>query len=241
MPGIAGIGRKRQETASDGGNRREQFWIEGSQVYLTSVGTAKEDDPYMDSFWIYTFQENGSWTKVLADDEGPLREVPKGTKASYRFGFWAWIHKVIHEENKNDDWQEIYLPDGKTKQYVEDVGQFRMCILPFGKDDMYYNDFVQMYNDWGGDLSKGVIRVIRRGTGRSTNYSLSAQSADLPIPDEALADIDDLPTAWDYMMDNYGVGESSGGGGIPEGAESLDGGTDSEEASVDESKKLPWE
>mgnify|MGYP003150268141 FL=1 len=244
MPGIGAMRNNRRTGGDGGGSRREQFWLEDSQVFLTSVASGQDDDPYMDSFWVHTFQQtdgSGSWTKVLADKDGPLRPVPEGNRPSYRFGFWAYIHNVAHATKKNEAWNEVFLADGKTKRYVEEVGDFRFCILPFGRDDQYYNDLVDVYNDWGGDLSKGVIKVTRRGAGRNTNYSIAAQSLlELTVPEDRLAKVSDLPSAWDYMMDNYGVGQSSETGDVPTTAVSIEG-SQGEANENEVVEKLPWE
>jgi hypothetical protein len=244
MPGMGQMKQNRRTGGDGGGSRREQYWLEDSQVFLTSVATGQDDDPYMGSYWLYTFQENGTWTKVLSDKEGPLKPVPSGTKPSYRFGFWAFIHNVIHTSKKNDDWEKIFTPSGEER-FSEEVNEFRFCILPFGKDDVYYNDTVDIYNDYGGDLTKGAIKITRRGSGRNTNYSIAAQgSLDVSIPDEELAKVSDLPTADDYMMDNYCVGQSSGGGDVPDGAVSTNSDAKvnaSAEAASGNDEKLPWE
>lgn len=239
MPGMGQMKSNRRTGGDGGGSKREQYWLEDSQVFFTCLATGQDDDPYMGSYWLYTFQENGTWSKVLSDREGPLKPVPAGTKPSYRFGFWAFIHNVLHTSQKNEGWSEIYLPDG-TKAFSEDVNEFRFCILPFGKDDVYYNDVVGIFNDYGGDLTKGAMKVTRRGTGRNTNYSIAAQPMlEVSIPDEALSKVGDIPTADDYMMDNYGVGQSSSGGDVPQGAVSTSDSDDKEaKASGD---GLPWE
>ena len=78
MPGIGAMRNNRRTGGDGGGSRREQFWLEDSQVFLTSVASGQDDDPYMDSFWVHTFQQtdgSGSWTKVLADKDLSLIHI----------------------------------------------------------------------------------------------------------------------------------------------------------------------
>ena len=133
------------------------------------------------------------------------------------------------------------IADGPAPKLIVCSLFLSFCILPFGRDDQYYNNLVDVYNDWGGDLTKGVIKGTRRGAGRNTNYSIAAQSLlELTVPEDRLAKVSDLPSAWDYMMDNYGVGQSSGVGDVPTTAVSIDD-SQSESHENEVVEKLPWE
>ncbi len=50
MPGIGEMRNNHRTGRDGGGSRREQFWLEDSQVFLTSVASGQDDDPYMYSF-----------------------------------------------------------------------------------------------------------------------------------------------------------------------------------------------
>jgi hypothetical protein len=63
---------------------------------------------------------------------------------------------------------------------------------------------------------------------------------ELEIPEDKLATVSSLPSAWDYMMDNYGVGQSSGAGDVPTSAVSIDS-SQPEEKGAENVEKLPWE
>ena len=65
---------------------------------------------------------------------------------------------------------------------------------------------------------------------------------ELKIPEDRLATVSDLPSAWDYMMDNYGVGQSSGVGDVPTSAVSIDDSKSESQVEGNELvEKLPWE
>ena len=92
--------------------------------------------------------------------------------------------------------------------YKEEVNDFRIISLGFGRSDYIWNQLVDVYNDWVS-LNKGVIRIRRTGSGMyDTSYSLAATARDAEIPSDKLADIEELPDIKDYFRERYG--------GVPE-------------------------
>ena len=94
-------------------------------------------------------------------------------------------------------------PNGR-KLYKEEVNDFRVIGLSFGRSDYIWNQLVDVYSDWGA-LNKGVLRVKRTGTGMyDTSYTIAATARDSVIPDEQQNGKDDLPPIKEYYKPRYG-------------------------------------
>ena len=79
-----------------------------------------------------------------------------------------------------------------------------MIGLGFGRSNYIWNQFSDVYNEWGG-LDKGIVRVKRTGTGMyDTSYTLGVTARNEPIPDDKKAEIADLPAIKEYYMTRYG-------------------------------------
>ena len=62
------------------------------------------------------------------------------------------------------------------KVFREDVKDFKVLSLGFGRGDANWNQLVDVYSDWGS-LDKGVMRLKRTGTGMlDTSLSSSCYS-----------------------------------------------------------------
>ena len=97
---------------------------------------------------------------------------------------------------------EIQGPSGR-KLYKEEVNDFRVIALTFGRSNYIWNQLVDIYNDWGA-LDKGVMRIKRTGTGMyDTSYTLAATARGEEIPADKLTEIDDLPTIKGYFRERY--------------------------------------
>ena len=97
---------------------------------------------------------------------------------------------------------EIQGPSGR-KLYKEEVNDFRVIALTFGRSNYIWNQLVDIYNDWGA-LDKGGMRIKRTGTGMyDTSYTLAATARGEEIPADKLTEIDDLPTIKGYFSERY--------------------------------------
>jgi hypothetical protein len=98
---------------------------------------------------------------------------------------------------------EISGPSGR-KLFKEEVNDFRVIALTFGRSNYIWNQLVDIYNDWGA-LNKGVMRIKRTGTGMyDTSYALAATARDIDMPVEKEAEIDKLVTIKGYFKERYG-------------------------------------
>ena len=105
---------------------------------------------------------------------------------------------------RNDDWEEVEGTAGK-KFFKEDINDFRIISLGFGRSDYVWNQLVEVYSDWGG-LNKGVTRIKRTGAGAfDTSYSITATPRKDEIPSEKIEEVQGLPTIKEYFLERYGT------------------------------------
>ena len=206
MSGITRIQQGREEsrrpdvTLTPG---KEIWFRDGDQVFLSSVATGSDDDKYLDELYLYVFRAGTRLVNLLKDDRVDTSIVPEDVRPSHKFAIWAYIHNIIHLEKRNDDWVEIEGPSGK-KMYKEDINDFRIISLSFGRSDYIWNQLVDVYNDWGA-LNKGVIRMKRTGAGMyETSYSITATPKNDEIPEDKQKEISELPLLKDYFYERYG-------------------------------------
>ena len=90
--------------------------------------------------------------------------------------------------------------------YKEEVNDFRVIALSFGRSDYIWNQLVDVYNDWG-KLNGGVVRVKRTGAGMyDTSYQIAPTARDSEMPEDRQADIEELPPIREYYLGRYGGG-----------------------------------
>ena len=206
MSGIARIQSTREggrTTATEQAPRREVWFKDGDQAFLTSVATGEEGDNKLDELYLYTYRSGTRWINLLSDDGIDTSMVPEESRPSHKFAFWAYVHEILHTDKRDDTWEEIAGPGGK-KMYKEDVNDFRIISLGFGRSDYIWNQLVDVYNDWTG-LNKGVMRVRRTGSGMyDTSYSLAATARDAEVPQERMTEVAELPDIKTYFKERYG-------------------------------------
>jgi len=218
MAGISRIVSQREayrNPARSEAPHKEIWFKDGDQAFITPVATGNENDERLDDIYMYTFRQENRWTNLLKDDSVDTSEVPENIRPSHKFAFWGYVHEIIHPDRRQDSWTEIEGPAGR-KMYREEVNDFRVIALTFGRSDYIWNQLVDVYNDWGS-LDKGVIRVKRTGTGMyDTSYQIAATARESELPTEKLQEIDDLQTILSYYKERYsGTPEVSMNGTSP--------------------------
>ena len=214
MSGISRI-QKSRESAKDSRNRieegpeRKEIWLkDGDQAFLTSVATGEENDMLLDDLYLYIYRVGNYWTNVLQDERVDTSNVPDDVRPSHKFAFWAYVYNVIHTDKRNDSWEEIEGPGGK-KMYKEEINDFRVISLGFGRSDYVWNQLVDIYSDWGS-LNKGVIRIKRTGSGAyDTSYALAATPKKDEMPSNREAESLKLQSVREYFFDRYGTAPAS--------------------------------
>jgi len=212
MGGINRIQAKREEIRqpqqSDMAPAREIWFKDGDQAFVTPIASGEDGDNLLDEIYLYTYKSGNRWINLLSDDSVDTSVVPDTYRPAHKFAFWGYVHEVIHPDKRNDDWIEVNGPGGK-KMYKEEVNDFRVIALSFGRSDYIWNQLVDVYNDWG-KLNGGVVRVKRTGAGMyDTSYQIAPTARDSEMPDDRQSDIEELPPIKEYYLGRYG------GGNIP--------------------------
>jgi len=214
MSGISRIAQKQERVQMGGGGTpgREVWFRDGDQAFLSPVSTGEDGDDKFDEIYMFTYKVNDRWTNKLSDESVDTSDVPENIRPSHKFAFWAYVHEILHPERRNEDWMEISGPSGR-KLFKEEVNDFKVIALTFGRSNYIWNQLLDIYNDWGA-LNKGVMRIKRTGTGMyDTSYTLAATARDVDMPGEKEGEVDGLPTIKEYFKERYG--DSSSIGSLP--------------------------
>jgi len=206
MSGISRIQTKR-ETRYQGGQDdtrmpgREIFFKDGDQAFVSPIATGDEGDTNLDEIYLYTYKDGNRWMNILDDPDVDTSVVPADARSSHKFAFWAYVHEVVHNDARSEEWEVVNGPGGK-KMFKETVNDFRVVCLTFGRSDYIWNQLVDIYNDRSG-LDKGVLRIKRTGAGmQDTSYAIAATTRKDEIPE--VADVEGLPTIKEYFKGRYG-------------------------------------
>ena len=222
MAGISRIVSQREAfrnpTREDQLPRKEIWFKDGDQAFITPVATGNENDDRLDDIYMYTYRADKSsnrWTNLLKDDSVDTSMVPENIRPSHKFAFWGFVHEIIHADRRQESWTEIECPGGK-RMFREEVNDFKVIALSFGRSDYIWNQLVDVYNDWG-TLDKGVVRIKRTGTGLyDTSYQIAATARDEELPSDKLQEIGDLQSIQAYYKERYsGTPEVSMNGTSP--------------------------
>ena len=205
MAGISRIVSQREAFRNPNKDQvaHQEIWFkDGDQAFITPVATGNEEDDKLDDIYLYTFREDNRWINLLKDDSVDTSSVPDNIRPSHKFAFWGYVHEIIHADRRQDAWTEIEGPGGR-KMYRQEVNDFKVVALSFGRSDYIWNQLVDVYNDWG-TLDKGVIRVKRTGVGMyDTSYQIAATARDEELPTDKLQEIDGLQTIQSYYKERY--------------------------------------
>ena len=74
MVGISGIQSRidRRTSSETSAELRKELWFkDGDQAFMSIVATGDEDDPRLADYWMYTFNDEGRWTSVLGGAKEP--------------------------------------------------------------------------------------------------------------------------------------------------------------------------
>ena len=101
-------------------------------------------------------------------------------------------------EKRIESWTSLEGPSGKTL-YKEEVNDFRILSLPFGRGGYLWNQLVDIFEEWGS-LNKGVIRIKRTGAGLETTYNIAISTRELTNPNK---DTSELVSIEEYFKNRY--------------------------------------
>jgi len=205
MSGIARIQSRIQERLQTQNiDTKEYFLRDGDQVFLSAAGDGKEGDPFVSEIQMLTWRDGNRFKSVLItenDDVDKIRvalNVPDDSRVQKKFALWAYIYEALHVEKKVDSWTAIEGPSGKTL-YKEELNDFRIMSLPFGRGGYLWNQLVDIFEEWG-NLNKGVMRVKRTGAGLETTYNIAVSTREVSDSDK---DTSELVSVEEYFKSRY--------------------------------------
>jgi len=216
MGGISMISQRRGQMnapATTTNNQSELWFRDGDQALIKSLASGKDDIAYLQ---LYRYRDGNTFKTVLASiyddqkDEFVLPEgltidgVPENLNLSHQFALWTYVDEVFHTDKRVESWEVVSGKTGK-EMYKEVIQDFRVIKLTFGRGDIVFGQFEEIFND-EGSLDKSPIRIKRTGAGmQDTNYHINSLNRELEIPEDKKAEIANLPSINQYCIDTWGV------------------------------------
>ena len=214
MNGIARIQKtldeakgNREAAIADRVERKEIFFKDGDQAFVSPVATGHEDDPLLHHFYLFTFENGRYFANVLMDERVDTSNIPdlpdrKKRRPTHKFAFWGYVHYILHIQKTSEDMELIEGPDGR-KLFKEAIEDYRILPFSFGRAHANWNQLSDIYEDWGS-LDKGVIKIQRRGVKLNTTYTIRTTPKIEEIPENRVGEIATLSPVEDYMFERYG-------------------------------------
>ena len=222
MPGINRILKRREEQEARTSQQtsipnKEIYLRDGDQVFIQPWCTGKDDiddtTGYLQDYYMYTWNSNATgsprFVNLLVDDSIDDSVVPEvdaydnPVRPRRKFAFWGYVTEIVHKDitdrGRDQGWEPIQGSSNGTR-YKETINDFRIMALGFGRGDAVFSQLIEAYNDLNGDLSSGVLRISRVGSGLDTSYSISCTTREKQAVEEENA----LPSVIEYMKERYG-------------------------------------
>ena len=130
---------------------------------------------------------------------GTCQHCDRGVKKQYRFAFWSYVfnRRIKNAPQNSDNWEQVKSPAGLM--WEQQINDFRIISLPFGRSDMYWNLLLQLSYDEGA-LNKAAVRVSRSGKGTDTVWGLTAIKEPVIDWNEIGVGADELEGLNDYFL-----------------------------------------
>tara|TARA_R100000808_G_scaffold10766_2_gene28365 strand:- start:5281 stop:6015 length:735 start_codon:yes stop_codon:yes gene_type:complete len=222
MPGINRILKRREEqearTSQQSSVPNQEIYLrDGDQVFIQPWCTGKDDvddkTGYLQDYYMYTWNSNATgsprFVNLLSDPSIDDSVVPdldaydNPIRPRRKFAFWGYVSEIVHKDitdrGRDQGWEPIESNANGTR-YKETVNDFKIMALGFGRGDSVFNQLIEAYNDLNGDLSSGVLRVSRIGSGLDTSYNIRCTTLDKTTVEDEV----ELPSIIDYMKERYG-------------------------------------
>lgn len=208
--------KQAQQKLEDSRNNRaatqtRELWLkENDQVYVTSLYSGNEEgsSPYFSLFFsrneTIKYDTGKEYVKklFLAENEEDVPEQYKRESRS-QLGLWVFVHFILHETNMvsgkiQENWKEEKSASGVVR-YKEEVNDYKLYLGGLGKDQSFWNQLVDIYNE-EGSLDKKTLRIGKRGKGINTFYSIAtAPGKVLMIPKEKVDESKELQSVLEYV------------------------------------------
>jgi len=216
MPSLEQIGQnakqRREEFESNSSQGRELFFTaDGDLANLAIVPSGSPEEADTETRLLDYHQHSERVTPTSPQDSGwrfyfctlavngTCTHCDRGVKKQYRFAFWAYVYnrRIKNTPQNTDNWEQVKAPAGLM--WEQQVNDFRIISLPFGKSDMYWNLLLQLsYNE--GALNTSAVQVSRTGKGTDTVWGLTAVKKPLVDWSEIGEGADELEGLNDYFM-----------------------------------------
>lgn len=206
MPGIDKINKEREERF---GNRPQSsggseliLRSDGDQAIIAVVASGNEDnDNRISAFYRHVDKnDEGQWEygfcKRSIDERCDMCDNDKVPQ--HRFGFWVYVYSLLRKEaGQGDGWKKTAY--GKETFYELEINNFKMLSLPFGRNEMIWNQFMGIFHE-NGAMNKVALRVKRDGSGRDTVWNITPTNKQVDW-DEISDDGEKLGTVKDYYIE----------------------------------------
>ena len=170
MPSVNQI-KKTMDDASTASDFRLLTLGNGDQAFVTIVHDGKdEEDLRLDAFHRHVFEVDNKYSYPMCErnHDDPCDWCANKVQRQRRFGMWVYVHFVDHDhQNDNGDWKPV--KKDMQSAFREDIKEFRMCVLPFGKNGIVWEQLSDILTD-KGVLNKNIVRIRRVGEKLETNY-----------------------------------------------------------------------
>lgn len=115
------------------------------------------------------------------------------------FSLWVYVHEMVRDVEVEGS---VEKQTSAGVRYEEPVNDYKILSLGYQLGQFTIEQLDAIKDDWNGDLTKGVIRVRRKGGkgDMNTKYFLTATSRR-----DAVGDLSEpLPNISDYIQTRYG-------------------------------------
>ena len=215
---------RQQETGgrqSGGSSPGLELWLkDGDQALVQIVSSGdpadnpSEVDSRIDDFYIHTIQSTSdsggrAFKQFLCEPltyetDDDCEHCADNKNPGHQFGMWCYVYYILHNEQRQDDWEEVQNRGGVTR-YKQTVNNFMVFAKGFGRGDYLWNQVSDIYNEQEG-LNNFQTRIKRNGSGlRDTSYVIASTNAKAEWPDDLLDRGGQLPTIKDFFSRKYGA------------------------------------
>jgi hypothetical protein len=221
MPNLAEIGshvkevreEQKQRLASISSGREIFFQGDGDLANMAIVPSGKSKESDTETRLLDYYVHNEQVTPTSPNDKGyrfyfctlavteECEHCDRNVYKQYRFAFWAYVYnrRIKATPQNTDNWEQVQTASGET-MWEQEINDFRVVSLPFGKADMYWKLLLDISYEEKG-LNKKAVRVSRSGLGRDTVWGLKTVNEPTVNWKEIGEGVDELPGLNDYFME----------------------------------------
>jgi hypothetical protein len=220
MPNLQEIGERAQtrredfkRNTSNAGGKELFFQGDGDLANMAIVPSGDTKEADTETLLLDYHVHNETVTPTSPTDKGfrfyfctlavtgECSHCDRGVYKQYRFAFWAYVYnrRVQSKPQSTDNWEQVQTASGET-MWEQEINDFRIISLPFGKTDMYWKLLLDISYEEKG-LNKKAVRVSRSGLGRETVWGLKTVNEPTINWKEIGVGVEELAGLNDYFME----------------------------------------